>query len=170
MLSAIERYPVIFRKRLKDQFKTLLLKPLLDTRGRLDLSTLPQVFIIDGLDEVEAAGARHLEDKHEARQRNESDQVEILSMLLEAAKHPCFPFRILIASRPERVIREVFEAQDAKLVSTQIFLDDRYDPDSDIALYVKAKIADVRRRYRLPSSWPTVESLKQLVDKASGQF
>ena len=55
ILSAIRRDPSIFRKRLKDQFKFLLIKPFIDTKHQLDVSTLPKVFIIDsdGLDEVE---------------------------------------------------------------------------------------------------------------------
>ncbi|KAJ3509647.1 hypothetical protein NMY22_g16227 [Coprinellus aureogranulatus] len=170
ILSVIERDPAIFRKRLKDQLKALLMRPFHDIRGNLNLSSIPRVIIVDGLDEVEAANSRVKEDKLEARERNEGEQVEILSALLELAQHPSIPFRILIVSRPERAIRNFFDSDDAKLVTRHIFIDGKYDPASDIMLYLKAKFSEVRRRYRLSPSWPTEKTLTELVDRASGQF
>ncbi|KAJ3539498.1 hypothetical protein NMY22_g4716 [Coprinellus aureogranulatus] len=170
MLLAIERDPTIFRKRLRDQCRLLLLKPFYDalSRGPYDRTALPKVIIIDGLDEVEAVNSRQLE-KHEARLANEADQVEILHALLQAAHDDNVPFRILIISRPERVIRKFFSTE-ANRVTREIFLDNKYDPDSDILLFLKAKFSDIRRRYNISPSWPTEAEFKQLVETASGQF
>lgn len=168
ILSIIERDPAIFRTTLRKQCKALLLKPFHDSLGKLDVSALPRVIILDGLDEVEAAGSRQL-DKHEARLANEADQVEILSALLQAAHDINFPFRIVVLSRPERVIRDFFSTR-ANHVSREIFLDDKYNPDSDILLFLNASFADIRRRYRLPPHWPAESDIKRLVDNASGQF
>ncbi|TEB31363.1 hypothetical protein FA13DRAFT_1663661 [Coprinellus micaceus] len=168
ILSAIERDPAIFRKRLRDQSKVLLLKPFYDASIHLDSSSSPQVIIIDGLDEVEAANSRKL-GQHEARLANEADQIEILSVFLQAALDVNFPFRILVVSRPERVIRDFF-LNTANHVSRELFLDAKYDPDADITLFLNAKFAEIRRRYGLPLSWPSQADIKRLVGAASGQF
>lgn len=148
VLSIIDRDPSIFSKRLKDQCRMLLLKPLHNLRHRLDQPSLPKVTIIDGLDGVEADKSRNLE-RHEARSSNEGDQIDVLSTLLHAAHDPEFPFRILVFSRPERVIQDFFSSQ-ANHISRELRLDGKYEPDRDIALFLAAKLASLRRRYRLP--------------------
>ncbi|TEB19332.1 hypothetical protein FA13DRAFT_379556 [Coprinellus micaceus] len=170
VLSAVRRDRLIFTKRLKDQFKFLLIKPLDDTRLEFDTSILPKVFIIDGLDEVEEANSRQPgRDPPDVRLENEADQEEILSALLYAANSSAFPFRIIVASRPERVI-ETFFRDHANHVTRKIFLGDKYDPDSDITLFLNAKFTEIRRRYRLHTSWPSEEDIRRLVHNASGQF
>jgi hypothetical protein len=168
ILTTIERDPCIFRKRLRDQCKALLLKPFHALGAQLGMVPLPKVIVIDGLDEVEAPGSRNLEP-HEARMKNEAEQVEILCTLLQAADDRHFPFRILIVSRPEPVIRE-FLSNKANLLTKEIFLDDKYDPDSDITLFLQAKFSEIRRRYRLSQSWPGNRAFETLRCSASGQF
>jgi hypothetical protein len=170
VLLAVQRDRSIFRKRLKDQLRLLLMKPLKDTRSQFDTSVLPKVFIIDGLDEVEAESSRESDrDPHDVRTENERDQEEILSALLYATSESTFPFRILIASRPERVIQTFF-SNNAADVTREIFLDNKYDPGSDIALFLRASFAKIRRRYKLPALWPLEKDLEKLVYNASGQF
>jgi hypothetical protein len=170
ILLAVQKDPSIFKRRLKDQFKFLLVKPFSNTRHQFDTSTLPKVFIIDGLDEAEGAHSRQPgRDAHEVRLENEADQTEILDALLYATNSSTFPFRIIVASRPERVI-ETFFRDHANHVTRKVFLDDKYDPDSDISLFLKAKFVEIRRRYRLPASWPSEPDIQGLVDNASGQF
>ncbi|KAJ3526437.1 hypothetical protein NMY22_g10163 [Coprinellus aureogranulatus] len=168
ILTAIERDPSILRKRLRDQCKRLLLKPFHDVGEALDPSSLPQVIILDGIDEIEAQGSRAME-RHSARAANERDQNEVLAILLQAAHDPKFPFRILIVSRPERIIQEFFSGS-AKSVSRELCLDEKYDPDSDIALFLQAKLSEIRRRFRLPASWASNSHIDWLVTNASGQF
>lgn len=168
ILSAIERDPSIFRKSLSAQCKALILKPLRDAGRWLIRSSLPKVIVIDGLDEVEAVNSRQLEAR-EARLANEAEQVEILSCLLMAVENPHFPFRILIVSRPEPVIRNFFSNQ-AYHITREVFLDDKYDGGSDIALFLKAKFTEIRRRYKLALSWPGDRAIQMLQWKASGQF
>ncbi|TEB27109.1 hypothetical protein FA13DRAFT_1795135 [Coprinellus micaceus] len=128
-----------------------------------------RVLIIDGLDEVSAETAQDI-GRDEARQANEAEQVEILSTLLHAANDPSFPFRILIASRPERVIRGFFSSKKAKCGTRQLVLDNEYDPGADIALFLRSSFAEIRRRYNLPSSWASDDVVRTLVERASGQF
>ncbi|TEB22506.1 hypothetical protein FA13DRAFT_1507043 [Coprinellus micaceus] len=170
ILTAVQQDPSVFRRRLDYQFTRLLLTPFNDTKHQFDSSILPKVFFIDGLDEVEAVNSRQRDlDPHEVRLANEEDQEEILSALLNATSDPTFPFRIVVASRLERVIQTFFSS-DAAHVTREIFLDDKYDPDADIALYLRANFAKIRRRYRLPPSWPSAEDIRKLVYNASGQF
>ncbi|TEB29166.1 hypothetical protein FA13DRAFT_1711180 [Coprinellus micaceus] len=170
ILTAVQRDPSIFKRRLDYQFTALLLTPYNDTKHRFDPSTLPKAFIIDGLDEVEAVNSRNPgRDPHEVRLANEEDQEDILSALLNATSDPTFPFRIVVASRLERVIQTFFSSEAAH-ATREIFLDDKYNPDADIALYLRANFAKIRRRYRLPPSWPSAEDIRKLVYNASGQF
>ncbi|KAJ3550142.1 hypothetical protein NMY22_g611 [Coprinellus aureogranulatus] len=167
VLSAVSRNPAIFQKHLKGQMEGLILKPLRNLR-RVGLSFPPAMaIIIDGVDEVEAPGSRQL-DQRAAHLASEADQAEIVSALLQSACEPDLPFRFVVVSRPERVICEAFAT--AVPPPHAIILDSSYDPDSDIALFFKANFADLRRRYRLPSSWPTECSIKKLIQTASGQF
>ncbi|KAJ3518265.1 hypothetical protein NMY22_g13766 [Coprinellus aureogranulatus] len=166
ILAAIQLDPAVFDKRLSSQMGDLVLKPLGALRGSVFLA--PQVIIIDGVDEIEAVHSRDLLSQYEARQANEADQLEVLSVLLKAASHPAFPFRILIVSRPERVIQDFFDR--AAETSRSLFLDNKYNPSADIELFLRAKFAETGRRYHLPSSWPSDQHIRILVEKASGQF
>lgn len=173
IISSVKRDPTVFRKRLKDQCKILLLEPLQRfTASRLPSS--PQVIVIDGLDEVESEATTRDSSgsttRLQAIQANEIDQVEILSALLQLVSNPVFPFRIFISSRPERWIRGFFAAEAAKSVTRELFLDDKYNPDDDIELFLRNKFSDIRHRYNIPSNWPTENAIKTLVHRASGQF
>lgn len=111
IISSVKRDPTVFRKRLKDQCRTLLLEPLqLSAASRLPSS--PQLIVIDGLDEVESEATTRDSSgsttRLQAIQANEIDQVEVLSALLQLVSNPVFPFRIFISSRPERWIRAFF--------------------------------------------------------------
>ncbi|KAJ3549831.1 hypothetical protein NMY22_g744 [Coprinellus aureogranulatus] len=168
ILSAVVRDRHIFRKRLKDQCQALLLAPFRNFIGEWDVSSLPKVIVVDAIDEIEAVDAQ-TGDKHEKREACERDQIEVLTALLQVAKDAHFPFRIIIVSRPERAIQHFFSS-DAKSVSRKLFLDDQYHPSADVALYLKANIAEIARRYHLSSSWVTEGDLGRLVKNASGQF
>ncbi|KAJ3514295.1 hypothetical protein NMY22_g14786 [Coprinellus aureogranulatus] len=168
ILAAIQRDPFVFKRQLKDQVRIALLKPYNDSQRQFDSTTLPKVFIIDGLDEVEAARSRTL-GQYEARLADEKDQEEILSALLSITRDAVAPFRIIVASRPEPVIQSFFSTHAAD-VSRKTFLDDKYHPDQDISLFLKANFADIRRRYKMHSTWPPEGDIARLVTTASGQF
>jgi hypothetical protein len=168
ILASVERTPMVFKKRLKSQIEALVLKPLRQISAS-NATIARRVLIIDGLDEVSAETAQDI-GRDEARQANEAEQVEILSTLLHAANDPSFPFRILIASRPERVIRGFFSSKKAKCGTRQLVLDNKYDPGADIALFLRSSFAEIRRRYNLPSSWASDDVVRTLVERASGQF
>ncbi|TEB20989.1 hypothetical protein FA13DRAFT_173330 [Coprinellus micaceus] len=168
LLSVMAKDQLALSQRLEDQAETLILGPLREIEGGYDRSAIPQVIIIDGVDEVEAE-QYHDPSRQEATRRNEDDQVQILSILLQCAKDPAFPFRILIASRPERAIEDFF-TNTADSHTLRIFLDSKYNPDEDIELFLRAKFSEIRRRFRVSSTWPSDDAIRWIIDTASGQF
>jgi hypothetical protein len=127
------------------------------------------VIIVDGLDEVEAE-QYHDPTRQESCRAHEDDQHEILNALLALSQCPTFPFRVFIASRPERRISDFF-ATSARASTIDLFLDFKYSPDADIARYLGSKFAEIRRRTGITDvSWPGQIALDQIVDISSGQF
>ncbi|RXW15851.1 hypothetical protein EST38_g10009 [Candolleomyces aberdarensis] len=167
ILSAVEHNPAVFDHKLEVQFDQLILEPLRACQeGR---STWPKVIIIDGLDECEAVQYHDEAQSNAPRRSKEDDQIEILSVLKIAASDPDFPFRIVIASRPEHAIKRFF-AGVAKSLTRELFLDAKYNPDADMELFLESKFASIRRRCHLPSSWPNEDVRGTLIANASGQF
>jgi hypothetical protein len=88
-----------------------------------------------------------------------------------ASADPSFPFRVLIASRPERVFREFFNPENSPILFFhKLDLHEDYNADADIALFLEAQFSRIRRRYNLPPSWPPPGTIQTLVENASGQF
>ncbi|KAJ2929275.1 hypothetical protein H1R20_g7810, partial [Candolleomyces eurysporus] len=173
--QAIRDKPLLFTKNLRVQMEALILTPLRQVTVE---SKVPGVVLIDGVDECEA---EQFFDSHvspvspragESIERTkDQDQLEILEVLREAALDPAFPFRIVIASRPERVFREFFNIESHKSsFAPPLVLDEKYNPNADIILFLQAKFSEIRRRYNLSPSWPSQEILAILLDQASGQF
>ncbi|KAJ2916263.1 hypothetical protein MD484_g4172, partial [Candolleomyces efflorescens] len=167
ILSCVERDPAVFKKRVEVQFQQLLVQPL---RGIQRDAQTPKIILIDGLDECQAESNKlNLSDKQAAIRANEADQKEILHALLKAVTDPSFPFRIIIASRPEHVIQSFF-THVAHSTTRRVFLDDKYEPDADMLLFLDAKFAEIGRDSGLPASWPSQDVKNSLVGNASGQF
>jgi hypothetical protein len=123
------------------------------------LLSRPRLIILDGLDECSTA----------------SSQTQILNALSTGTKDLHIPLFFLIASRPEQDIRQSFNDQNGLgSLSFSIALDDTYRPDDDIRVFLQSTFDDIKRnhpsRAHLPSSWPSLEDIQQLVKKSSGQF
>ena len=151
---------LIFGKSLATQMRQLLLQPLKQAMasrqvGKADASW-PKLIIIDGLDECQS----------------EVMQETILRTLYTSIKQDSFPFCILVASRAEPQIRDIFEGELIRYNS--IALDDTYDADNDIATYLRSSFASILRKHRnnrsMPRPWPSESIIQTLVTKASGQF
>ncbi|KAJ2924871.1 hypothetical protein H1R20_g12244, partial [Candolleomyces eurysporus] len=183
----IEERPEVFGKTLPVQMKLLVLDPFREAAAQDHTSAMSQqkVIIVDGVDECDTgriaiwdadddskkpaagvAAAQQIQTPMLERLKDE-DQLEVLQVLLQASSDPCFPFRILIASRPERIFRLFFETGP---FAPTLILDEKYNPDADIALFLEAKFTEIRRRHRLSSSWPPPHTISTLVKNASGQF
>jgi hypothetical protein len=168
VLAAIERDPMVFDRNLDQQLGSLILKPLRKVARLSNPSDWPSVILVDGLDECQGSIEWDLGPGGDTWTAGPAAHREILSALSHASTDLAFPFRIIVASRPEPVIRHFFSTSPSPTLN--IFLDDKCDPDSDIHLFLKAMFNDVRRRFNLPSTWPSKDVVDLLVREASGQF
>ncbi|RXW18852.1 hypothetical protein EST38_g7013 [Candolleomyces aberdarensis] len=174
--KAVDANSDVFDKNLHVQMEVLVLGPLQEITGCPDGSDIRGAIIIDGLDECEAeqyhdTAIPGLGSNCPLPRSSDQDQLEILKVLQTAALHPSFPFRILIASRPEQVFREFFDPQNNPTpFSHKLDLHEDYKVDADITLFLEAQFNRIRRRYNLPLSWPPIEAIQTLVRNASGQF
>ncbi|TEB27664.1 hypothetical protein FA13DRAFT_1794602 [Coprinellus micaceus] len=155
VLDTIARDPMVFEKHLDQQLSSLILNPLRKVRALSDWHQWPRVIIVDGLDECQESPAGNSKN-------------EVLSALSRACSDLAFPFRIIVASRPESAIQGFFETIPGRF--SDIFLDEKYDPDSDIRLFLQATFGDIRRRFDLPTTWPPQGVIDSLIKAASGQF
>ncbi|KAJ2915220.1 hypothetical protein MD484_g5215, partial [Candolleomyces efflorescens] len=170
--NAIERNPSVFNKNLHVQMEVLVSAPLREVSLQSNRPRLRGAIIVDGVDECEA------EQYHDGSRANsppartnDQDQLEILQILQVASSDPSFPFRVLIASRPERVFRDFFEPEDTLApFANKLDLHEHYNADADIALFFEAQFSRLRRRHNLPSSWPPPFAIQMLAENASGQF
>ena len=152
--------PLIFTQSLSSQIRHLIVDPLKQMLAGPHNPSFPRFIVIDGLDECSP----------------QESQTNILTAIYTAFKQDSFPFRVLICSRPEPNICDMFELELADSTH-QISLDDKYEPDIDIALYLRSKFSEIVRKHRrnrgmrsLPLPWPSEKTIQTLVSKASGQF
>jgi len=160
--AAIERDPLIFQRVVSEQMNHLVVYPLIHA-SRVHPGNdppWPTLLVIDGLDEC-----------------NEKHWAEILRTLRTAL----LQFRtslptlyLLIASRPEPAIAAVFN-QELSDITHHIVLDNSYNPNRDIAIFLRSSFADIYRRRRalFPSTTspcPPNDVINFLVGKSSGQF
>jgi len=86
----------------------------------------------------------------------------------------CFPILILIASRPGRYLTQSFNTGSLPDFHTTLTLDDTYQPNDDIRLFLSDKFMQLGNthpmKHCLDPSWPSVDVLEGLVTKSSGQF
>ncbi|KAF6757604.1 hypothetical protein DFP72DRAFT_219828 [Ephemerocybe angulata] len=177
MLSAMRHSPFVFTKNLKQQFDTLILGPLLEFRQREGLSaTTPPLILIDGLEECGTGQPQDTSSPITSRgsplsptRLRDDDQREILSFILHAVNNPLLPFRAVIASRPERTIRGFF-GTDGKAITRELVLDNKYNPDADIARFYDMRFSVICHSSELPPDWPGAEKKQILVKYASGRF
>ncbi|TEB40221.1 hypothetical protein FA13DRAFT_1784811 [Coprinellus micaceus] len=177
ILTSIAANPSVFDKRLDHQTEILILAPIREVCKTADLSKWPKVVLVDGVDECAADEAREYKTKHERQESKEANHREVLSSLVELTNDPSFPFRIVIASRPEHAIEGYFSSLPFGVV-TQVFLDDKYSPEDDITLYAQAMLTKIGRDSGLLGQWYSqvgkaleIEDVpRHLAQQASGQF
>ncbi|KAJ2917377.1 hypothetical protein MD484_g3092, partial [Candolleomyces efflorescens] len=187
--DAIEKNPTVFEKNLHIQMEILVSGPLREVAAHHGRPQLQGAIIIDERASASTAQPCASEraqieshksgvfpepearaDLHPAR-ANEKDQLEILQVLQAASSDPSFPFRILIASRPERVFRNFFAPPHTSIpFAHKVDLHEQYDADADIALFLEAQFNHLRRQYNFLPSWPPPGTVQKLVENASGQF
>ncbi|KAJ2926034.1 hypothetical protein H1R20_g11062, partial [Candolleomyces eurysporus] len=171
--AAMEKNPGVLEKKLHVQMETLVLAPLREVVRQSEGPELRGAIIVDGLDECEAEQYHDTKitgPRATATRTNAQDQLEILQVLQTASLDPDFPFRILIASRPERVFREFFDPEVNPTFAQKLDLNVEHNANADITLFLEAQFDLIRRRFNFPQSWPPPGTIQTLVENASGQF
>ena len=163
VLEALDVDPALFSRSIKGQIHALIVKPLNAVANDKTLAPIllsrPRLIILDGLDEC----------------RTTSAQTQILNALSTAVNDLHIPLYFLIASRPEHNIRQAFnDLHSLGPRSFSIALDDTYQPDDDIRVFLQSTFDEIKRKHpsraHFPTSWPTSEDIGLLVKKSSGQF
>ncbi|KAJ7478217.1 hypothetical protein FB451DRAFT_1556981 [Mycena latifolia] len=153
--KAVKTDRLIMGRSMTVQFHKLLVEAFSSTR---DLGIMP-VIVFDGLDECE---------DHRVQQ-------EILRLFIRAIRDRQLPVRLLITSRPEPHIREIFETDQTFAICRHLVL---YADDSayqDIGIYLRDEFSRIRTEYLtrgvdLGTMWPAPAAVEHLVEKSSGIF
>ena len=157
--AAAKNDPLVFMRSLNSQIRHLIVDPIKQMLAEPHNPSFPRLIVIDGLDECSP----------------QESQTNILTAIHTAFKQDSFPFRVLICSRAEPNICDMFKSELADLTH-RISLDNKYKPDIDIALYLRRKFFEIGRKQGrnhgvpLPHPWPSAKAIQTLVSKASGQF
>ena len=155
----------VFDKTLLVQMEQLVIKPLIRASLQGERSSpWPSLLVIDGLDECKGG-------------KVQADILCILNDALLQLKHSLPSLYLLIASRPEPAICDVFEG-NLNQATYRLVLDGKYDPNRDIATFLRSSFSDIHRRKHtrfpsmssLPLPWPSESVISFLVEKSSGQF
>ncbi|KAG7085407.1 hypothetical protein E1B28_002968 [Marasmius oreades] len=150
--------PGILTARLENQYKELVLENLDHPTPPSSGQRLPNLVIIDGLDEC----------------GNAAMQRRVLSIIFSTYRQPfSSPLRFFICSRPEAWIQEEFNRFSGLI--KHIKLDDSLLPRYDIELYLHQQFQEIRRdpkysQVEFPDPWPSRYHFRLLVDKSDGQF
>ncbi|KAJ6492334.1 hypothetical protein C8R45DRAFT_990946 [Mycena sanguinolenta] len=133
------------------------LRQLIDEPSQLLTNCPPLVLLIDGLDECQ----------------DEKVQQEIIGLLGRTitAHRRSYPFRFLIASRPEMHIRELFYNLSFEGIVGSINVEQSFE---DVRTYFRQEFARIHREHRtmanVSAPWPPQAILDSLVKKSSGYF
>ncbi|KAE9398501.1 hypothetical protein BT96DRAFT_994850 [Gymnopus androsaceus JB14] len=149
----VEANPSIIARSIETQLQKLISEPC---RLHNNHSRDPLLILIDGLDECEDHGV-HL---------------EILRAIGESFKHYPLPLRVIIASRPESHIREMFESSVYHGCCRPFNVRQSYE---DVQKYLQKEFARIHSEHQdtlatIPLPWPSRAILDELVRKSSGYF
>ncbi|KAJ7699796.1 hypothetical protein B0H14DRAFT_2417482, partial [Mycena olivaceomarginata] len=137
---------------MEKQFQRLIVRPCQSPLNPHHES----IFLIDGLDECEG----------------ENVQQEVLRFVSDAVRENIRMFRILIASRPEPHIREIFERSSVKPLYRGLNITQSLN---DVKKTFRDEFWRIHREHRvtmeaIPTPWPSWNVLNGLVEKSSGYF
>ena len=158
--ATIEQDPFILTRSLEAQMAALIVEPLREPleAGYFNAPTSRCLIIIDGLDECDTSTVQ-------------CGILQIMSLLFHDYH---LPLLILVSSRPERHLSHSFRTGSLPEFHTTLALDDTYEPDNDIRLFLTDNFRQVKATHPmsgyLDHSWPSVDVLEGLVKKSSGQF
>ncbi|ESK89165.1 nwd2 [Moniliophthora roreri MCA 2997] len=152
--QALRSNPTILRASLEEQFEKLIFEPC---KSLAELLRFPWLIIIDGLDECNGS-------------REQKRILSILGTLISKIR-----LRILICSRPEPPIHEVFNTNTLRPYLHHIVLDDTFQSQCDIRTFLTEEFQRIQTQpafhhIQFPTLWPSPGVVDELIWKASGQF
>ncbi|KAF9472156.1 hypothetical protein BDN70DRAFT_776594, partial [Pholiota conissans] len=157
ILGIIDQNPLIFEENLESQLHQLVIQPLLQLTGQF---LIPFVIFVDGLDEC----------------NDRSHQSTLIKLFSSITEDRTIPIIFVIASRREPEIEASFsQITDSHILRT-ISLDysDVSQTYDDIRRYLVDKFTEIKkthiRRHLIPSAWPPIWMIDEIVAKSSGQF
>ncbi|KAJ7093779.1 hypothetical protein C8R44DRAFT_395436 [Mycena epipterygia] len=114
------------------------------------------ILLVDGLDEG----------------NNQELQQDVLRSIGNAFREHLLPFKVLIASRPEPHIQEIFESSCLKGLYHTVNINQSF---ADIEKYLRDEFARIHREHgqtmrAVPTPWPSSQTIDNLVSKSSGYF
>ena len=152
--KAIDAYPAISEKALKDQFEKLILHPLLDIRQALP-NPLGLIIVIDALDECE----------------QEEDIQVILRLLAQTQCLGPGSLRVFVTSRPDLPIRLGFkQMSDGTYQDLILHNIPKETIKHDITLFLEHELKAISEQRSLPLGWPGKEQIQALVEMAIPLF
>ncbi|TEB20923.1 hypothetical protein FA13DRAFT_1742539 [Coprinellus micaceus] len=177
ILTSIKNNPSVFDKQLEHQVEILILGPIRELCKTADASEWPKAVLVDGVDECASDEGQEYRTERDRWKSKEGNQREVLAALIRAAADPSFPFRLIIASRPEQHIEKYFSSLPAGVIK-KIFLDAKFSPEADVELYGKSMLNTIGMDCGLQGKWycPVGEALgienvpRHLAQQSSGQF
>ncbi|KAL2812483.1 WD40-repeat-containing domain protein [Aspergillus granulosus] len=135
--------PQISDHTLGEQFKKLLLQPLLEVKQGPAATV---AIVIDALDECE-----------------ETDVQLILRLLPQVKRSSVFRLRFLLTSRPELPIRLGFKNIDHDHQDLVLHETPMPTIEHDISLFLQHRILEITQKRALPPDWPGVDHITTLV-------
>jgi hypothetical protein len=148
--AAVAERSDIASESLRDQWHHLVLRPLskLHELG-------PYIIVIDALDECD----------------NDDDVQVIIRLLAEARLLENVQLRFFLTSRPEVLIRDVFnQMTDAKHKDFVLHNISPSIVSQDIRLFIENELRLLSKGWYSHAEWPSTDAIMQLVQSASGLF
>lgn len=169
VIEQLKRNQDIFNKPRAQQMRVLFNDPMaaLHAEG-VDAATFPRLIVIDGLDECKDTEAQ-------------SDILSIIAQSILGYGGPTgplpYPFRFLVASRPEGHIDRAFDSNKyIKQIPVQKYdLSKDSDASKDIRTFLQQEFEKLCDTHTIASTlkhkgWPYEKDLVVLIDRSSGHF
>lgn len=157
--SAVLNDPLVFDLSLESQVQALIVKPLSLASETMSSVSKPRLIVIDGLDECLEAHIQSL-------------VVNTLTKAIDFIQHK-IPHKLLILSRPEPHLVSLFNERRFHSTLRRLALDNRWQPDDDIRLFLLENIQYIKHHHSLSDllvNWPKSNDVDELVRRSSGQF
>ncbi|KAJ6482646.1 hypothetical protein C8R45DRAFT_1054106 [Mycena sanguinolenta] len=149
----VEEDPSVIARSMETQLRKLISEP--SRRHSADKNITPIIIVVDGLDECE----------------EQPVQEEILRAMRNSTTQYHLPFRFIVASRPEAHICELFQSPFYRGGYRSFNVEPTFE---DVRKYLRDEFSRIRCEHRtmaaIPSPWPSLDILEDLVAKSSGHF